>query len=127
MAWWEGRNLWLAVVPIDLLSGMRWSIPLIILASLLGGCKTTHKSVEEPVQKAEAPILKFPVTVKFRSEEAFKRGMFELGRFHATIGSEISSAEHIYQLFLSCREYEIDGIVEKLNDNPNIEWAKRSD
>lgn len=106
---------------------MRSVILISLLMVTLCECKTTENSVGNAEMSVNSVSNEYALMVKFVSDEGFKRAMFEFERLRMKVDQDVSVEDHIYQILIQCKEYEIDGIVQKLNDNPNIDWAKRSE
>jgi hypothetical protein len=105
---------------------MRSVILISLLIVTFCGCKTTENSVGNEDASMNSVVNEYALMVKFVSDEGFKRAMFEFERLRMKVDQDVLVEDHIYQILIQCKEYEIDGIVQKLNNNPNIDWAKRS-
>lgn len=105
---------------------MRSVILLSLLIITFCGCKTIENSFGNAETSVNSVSNEYVLMVKFVSDEGFKRAMFEFERLRMEVDQDVSVEDHIYQILIQCKEYEIHGIVQKLNDNPNIDWAKQS-
>lgn len=100
---------------------------LAIGTQLAVGCGTTRNSTVSATVEQRETVRQFELIVKFSSDEGLKRAMFGFEKFRMTILEDISTEDAIYRILIQCKEYEIDGVIRKLNDDANIEWAKRSE
>ena len=71
--------------------------------------------------------IRFELVVKFNSLEDVKRVPFRLPQLKMELVEEISNTDHIYNATVLCQEYAIDGVVEKLNLEEGVGWAKRNE
>lgn len=67
----------------------------------------------------------YQVLVQFKNREGLKRILFRLNRFNLELKTEVSASEFLYMLQLNAKPYEIDGIVEKMGLDEDVEWAKK--
>lgn len=101
---------------------MRFPISLLLVLTMTA-CKVGQESTSANVKEETVVLQDYAVMVKFSSEEGLKRGMYELENLKIVVEREVSAQDHIYLMKLRCQEFQIDGIIRKLNENPNFEWA----
>ena len=77
------------------------------------------------VNKTEAIALRYDLLVSFSSLEDLKRVPYRFSDLKMELREEISSSDNLYKFSILCKDYEIDGIVFKLNKEAGINCAKR--
>lgn len=85
----------------------------------------TNKEITHEANAEESK--RFEVVVKFNSLEDVKRVPFNLPQLKMELVEEVSHSDHIYSTTVLCQEYAIDGVVEKLNLEEGVGWAKRNE
>ncbi len=98
----------------------------IILFLALVSCKSVNVSrADGASNKQEVASETYPIMVKFKAEDSVKQVIYKLERLKLEVLAEVSATDHIYNMKLSCKPYEIDGFVEKIGNEDGVDWAKR--
>jgi hypothetical protein len=103
---------------------------LLILVVTVGthACATIENARDSKASLEAVQVkVSYSIMVKFSSQEGLKKTLHRFQHLRMEVEEEVSASDNIYQLKLTCSGYEIDGIVHKLSDQDEIEWAKRVD
>lgn len=106
---------------------MRLLFVFVLLSIGAVGCRSAADTVTASSTSEADAVQAFSLVVKFNGQEGLKRAMYDYEKFQMSIVKDVSSSDAIYLVGIRCKDYEVDGIIQKLNDDPNIIWAKRSE
>ena len=87
------------------------------------GCKTAQESASTEQNSQE--LLRYKMQVQFASAEAVKRVPLRYENLRMQLDQEILLDQHLYLVSITCRAYEIDGIVRKLKLDEGIVDIRR--
>lgn len=90
-------------------------------------CKGTEPLAPINKKGVEVSIETYWILVQFKNPEGLKRTLYRLDKFKIAMEEELSTSDNMYRFRLEAKPYEIDGIVEKLRLNEDVQWAKRAD
>jgi hypothetical protein len=106
---------------------MRFGILFLLVAVVLISCTAQQISVNSAQQTVESADQRFKLMMQFGSEEALKRMLVRFQNLKMELDRPISASDLSYSVFVTCKDFEIDGIVTKLNLEEGIVWAKRAE
>lgn len=69
--------------------------------------------------------IRYELYISFSTLEDVKRVPYKLPHLKMELLEEVSAIENLYRVSVLCKDFEIDGVVTKLNDETGINWAKR--
>lgn len=67
---------------------------------------------------------RYELLVSFASLEDVKRVPYRLSQLKMELMDEISSQENLFKVSVVCKEFELNGIIHKLNNEQGVNWAK---
>lgn len=102
-------------------------IRLVFICLVFVSCKSTGSLSTNTKQTAEVAAQNYWILVQFKNPEGLKRTLYRLDQFKIAMEEELSQSDNMYRFRLEAKPYEIDGIIERLRLNADVQWAKRAD
>jgi len=104
---------------------MFWRYVLLGWLFALASCKATQPNGRSGQQ--ESIRQRYDVEIQFASVEDVKRVPYRLTNLRMELREELSAGQHIYLVSIECRPHALEGVLEKLNTDEGIIFAKPRD
>jgi hypothetical protein len=101
-------------------------IRIALTCLVLVSCKSTGSLSTNTNQAAEFAAETYWIIVQFKNPEGLKRTLYRLDKFKIAMEG-LSQSDNIYTFRLKAKPFEIDGIIDKLRLNADVQWAKMAD
>ncbi|MFM1874778.1 MAG: hypothetical protein RL266_515 [Bacteroidota bacterium] len=88
------------------------------------GCASNRNVSVSIVDKTESVPQRYELLISFASAEDVKRVPYRLSQLKMELMDESSSQNNLYKVSIECKEFELDGIITKLNYERGVHWAK---
>ena len=98
---------------------------IVFVVIVLSSCKGTNSLSNKTKVEVEVMADKYQILVQFKNPEGIKRTLYKLEQFQLELKTEVSESGFLYMLEIEAMPYEIDGIVEKMALDNDVDWAKK--